>query len=218
MIDVLESVVPGGLVSHFRSDNGDSVYFNILIPDSIRAEADSDYGGMLACGNSEIGSRRLSSLPSLFRAICMNGCIWDRQDGTAFVKQVHRGEIDLSELRDEIHANLTAQIPLLTGEIDTMLGLREYHTDLPIQEILASAIGTVSQQITKPQADEIRAAYRIEQSDSAVNAFDMLQGFTRAAQTFDAQTQERVERAAGEILLWDGSQWSRSSNASEARR
>jgi hypothetical protein len=71
-LDVLSKAIPGGVVSHWKGD-ADSIFGNVLIPDTIRAEADSDFGGMLSVGNSEIGTRRISSLPSVFRAICMNG-------------------------------------------------------------------------------------------------------------------------------------------------
>ena len=62
--------------------------------------------------------------------------------------------------------------------------------------------------IIDKKADEIRGAYRLEVSDEKRTAFDLLQSFTRAAQTFDAHAQETVESAAGQILMWDSSRWS----------
>ena len=95
----------------------------MLIPDTIREESDSDYGGMLSIGNSEIGERRISSMPSIFRAICMNGCIWDQTAGKG-INQVHRGKIDLDQLFLVIKENLEVQIPLLPQGIERLLGTR----------------------------------------------------------------------------------------------
>lgn len=60
MMEVVRETIPQGMVSHWRG-NADNIFGNILIPDSIREEDDSDYGGMLSIGNSEIGMRRISS-------------------------------------------------------------------------------------------------------------------------------------------------------------
>jgi hypothetical protein len=121
-IEVLRKLVPGGRLSHWKGDS-DTIYGNILIPDTIREEKDSDYGGMLSIGNSEIGEGRVSSMPSIFRAICMNGCIWGATKGEG-IRQVHRGSIDLDYLEFEIKKNLQKQIPLLPVGIDRLLGTR----------------------------------------------------------------------------------------------
>ncbi len=114
-MSVLEEAIPGGLLSHWRGD-ADTIFGNVLIPDSIRQEDDSAYGGMLSVGNSEIGLRRIMSLPSVFRAICMNGCIWDQENGKGCNK-VHRGEINLEQLKFEIIEGLQKEVPLLASGI-----------------------------------------------------------------------------------------------------
>jgi hypothetical protein len=53
VMEVIREAVPAGMFSHWRGD-ADNMYGNVLIPDSIRQEDDSDYGGMLSVGNSEI--------------------------------------------------------------------------------------------------------------------------------------------------------------------
>ncbi len=78
----MRKLIPGGRLSHWRGD-ADTLWGNVLIPDTIRQESDSDYGGMVSIGNSEIRERRITSRPSVFRAICFNGCIWDREAGQA---------------------------------------------------------------------------------------------------------------------------------------
>lgn len=207
-LDVLESIIPGGLVSHSRGD-GDSVYFNVLIPDSLRMEADSEYGGMLACGNSEIGARRLSSLPSVFRAICMNGCIWGEREGVAFVRKVHRGEVDLQELRESIRVNLNAQIPLLNSGINKMLALRDTETAIDAKAVLAAAIWETQRQVSRTQADSMLLSYAVEAQSGRTTAFDVVQGVTRAAQSFQPAEQETAERFAGNMLEWQPADWNR---------
>jgi hypothetical protein len=46
LLEVWQRLIPGGRLSHWRGDS-DTIYGNILIPDSIREEDDSDYGGFL---------------------------------------------------------------------------------------------------------------------------------------------------------------------------
>jgi hypothetical protein len=126
-MNVIKEAVPNGMLSHWRGD-ADNLYGNVLIPDSIREEEDSDYGGMLSVGNSEIGMRRISSCPSVFRAICMNGCIWDQTEGFE-IKVRHIGEIDLDALSVKIRDNIEKQIPLIPMGIERLLGIRAMGTD-----------------------------------------------------------------------------------------
>ncbi len=208
-LEVVRSIIPDGLVSHWRSESGDSVYFNVLIPDSMRAETDSDYGGMLACGNGETGSRKLSTCPSVFRAICMNGCIWDETKGTGIIERVHRGAIDLNALALRIRDNLTRQIPLLGNGIDAMLLTRSYTSNVDAIPAIGSVIRSLRiPGITKEYADVIVQGFNGQRSElSHVSAFDVLQGMTKAAQTLSAGMQETIERAAGSAMLWTADRW-----------
>ena len=126
-VNVIKGLVPSGRLSHWKGDS-DTIYGNVLIPDTIREEEDSDYRGMFSVGNCEIGIRSISTCPSVFRAICMNGCIWDQEMGVA-IRKVHRGEINLEELKDAIKLNLEEQIPLLPEGIERLLAIRAKGTD-----------------------------------------------------------------------------------------
>lgn len=208
-LEVVRSIIPDGLVSHWRSESGDSVYFNVLIPDSMRAETDSDYGGMLACGNGETGSRKLSTCPSVFRAICMNGCIWDETKGTGIIERVHRGAIDLNALALRIRDNLNRQIPLLGDGIDRMLATRSYMSDVGAVPAIGSVIRSLRiPGITRETSDAIFSAFGEQRTETArVTAFDVIQGLTKSAQSFSAGLQETVERAAGSAMLWNADRW-----------
>jgi len=127
---VRKEVGESALISHFDdrrfgTTGGDFCRYNVLIPDSIRAEEDSQYGGMHSVSNSEVGTGRFLTLPSIFRAICMNGCIWGSRSDKVFVtSRVHKGKINLDDLRIEITTKLQAAIPLLPVGIDNMLNLK----------------------------------------------------------------------------------------------
>lgn len=210
-LETLRRIIPGGIVSHFRSpDRCNSIFFNVLIPDSIRKEIDSDYGGMLACGNGETGHNRVRSLPSIFRAICMNGCIWDQIEGIGYLMQVHRGGIDLDALAADIRDNLQRQIPLLGSGIDSMLSTRSIYIPNaePLQVIGATLQALAVPGITRNAADAILKGFENQRTDTGrVSAFDVIQGMTYAAQEFSAELQETVERSAGAAMLWTADRW-----------
>ena len=207
-VDVLETVVPGGLVSHFRGDR-DAVYFNVLIPDSLRADQSGEFGGMLAAGNSEIGTRKVGTLPSVFRAICMNGCIWDRVDGVAYVRRVHRGEIDLETLAVEIRENLNRQIPLLPRGIELMKQTKMIKTNVAAKLAIGATLAALNcGPISRTVADQIVDGYAQQRTDGAnVTAFDILNGITVVAREMNNAAQQDVERAAGSLLTWDSERW-----------
>lgn len=123
-LEQLEKLLPQGRVSHWKG-NADWFAGNILMPDSVREEKDSGYGGMISGGNSEIGGRCFEQTPSLFRAICMNGCIWDKTEGYS-LRYVHkRSHIDLNDLRELIADNIQKQIPLIPTIIAQFLGTKD---------------------------------------------------------------------------------------------
>lgn len=227
-LEILQQLIPGGIVSHFRSeDKCNSIFFNVLIPDSIRKESDSDYGAMLACGNGETGHNRVRSLPSIFRAICQNGCIWDQIDGIGYIMQVHRGEIDLALLANAIKENLQRQIPLLSTGIDSMLATRSISiaNAEPLRVIGATLQALAVPGITRNAADLILQGFDNQRTETGrVSAFDVIQGMTFAAQQLGAELQETVERSAGSAMLWSADRWdsvfamSRSIDAKQLKR
>ena len=209
-LDLLETLLPGGLLSHWNGD-ADSIYGNILMPDSIRAEKDSDYGGMLSIGNSEIGLRRISSLPSVFRAICMNGCIWEQEEGEEYNKR-HRGQIDFAQLALEIQANITKQIPLLTTGIDKVLGLRAFGIgDTPLQNLFAQL--AIDNSIGKKEIAGVQEAFwkevKIVGKDEGFTAFGLMNGLTRFGQTREAASWVAYDMLGGSIANMDRNNWDR---------
>ena len=208
IMNIVRETVPAGLLSHWRGD-ADNIYGNVLIPDSIREEDDSDYGGMLSIGNSEIGMRRLSSQPSVFRAICMNGCIWDQEKGNA-IRQMHKGEIDLALLKEMIQDNLKHQIPLIGRGIDLLLTLRDYKVNgaAPMSHVIAQTARDYK--LTKRQATGVMQAFLVEKDileDHANSAFGVVNAVTRFGQTLDDQDWVKFDQIGGQMANMKLNRW-----------
>jgi len=207
VMEVIRGAIPAGMLSHWRGD-ADNMYGNVLIPDSIRQEDDSDYGGMLSIGNSEIGQRRISSCPSVFRAICMNGCIWDQEKGRS-IRQVHRGELDLHFLKSEIVRNLTEQIPLMNQGIDMLLKLREYGSNgVSMSKIVGQVCSDF--RVTKKQAGGVLKAFAVEKfevDDLANTAFGVANSFTRFGQTLGDDGWVKFDALGGKVVNMPQAQW-----------
>jgi len=208
VMEVIREAVPAGMLSHWRGD-ADNMYGNVLIPDSIRQEDDSDYGGMLSIGNSEIGMRRISSTPSVFRAICMNGCIWDQEKGKS-IRQVHRGEIDLALLKHEIIENLNEQIPLMDHGIDLLLKLRSYGNEgVPMSKIVGQVCS--DNRVTKKHSFGVLKAFAVEKSEVeelANTAFGVANAFTRFGQTLGDDGWVKFDEIGGKIANMTEAKWS----------
>jgi hypothetical protein len=203
-LEILQEQIPGGRLSHWQGDS-DTLYGNILIPDTIRLEEDSEYGGMLSVGNSEIGVRRLSSLPSVFRAICQNGAVWGQKEGVA-VRKVHKGKSDLAELKTRIIENLNVQIPLLPQGIDKLLSLRNLGwnpEDVSPKVVIAELARDLK--LDRREATGVLEGYRSEVTavpTSRNTLFGLTNAVTRAAQLFDPATWVTLDELGGKMLDW----------------
>ena len=206
-MELLKKLIPGGLLSHWMGD-ADSIYGNVLIPDSIRQETDSAYGGMVSIGNSEIGLRRLSNMPSVFRAICMNGCIWEQESGKN-VRQVHRGELNLDTLAYTIKSNLNSQIPLLNKGIDTLLSNRSRSFgNCSVDQVLAA---TAKQfKVTRHNMVGIRKGFDTEVGilgTDAKSAFGLINAITRHGQECEPNEWVAFDQLGGRLSAQSDNQW-----------
>lgn len=205
--DVLSKAIPNGLVSHWRGD-ADEVYANILIPDTIREEDDSDFGGMFSIGNSEIGTRRTSSTPSVFRAICDNGCILGKKSGNQ-VSKIHLGKINLDTLKTNILKNLNEQIPLLTINIDNVLKSKENEFgEAPLENLIAQlAIDNI---LSKKQSMQIYNDFQVEKNvlgNEAKTAYGLSNAITRAGQNFNNKIWIQFDHIGGHIATMEDFHW-----------
>ena len=205
-LDQLRENLPEGRLSHWRGDE-DTIFGNILLPDTIidyGQSDDSDYGGMLSIGNCEIGKRRISQVPSLFRSICLNGCIWGQCKGKE-IKKRHIGEIDLSELSYAIYENIEAQLPLLDAGVRKLLALRELEVEeAKMQQVFATV--AMDHKLTKKEVSEVFSQWgQFEREDR--NLFGVVNAVTRAGQTLDNMSWVRFDGIGGQLMDTSESRW-----------
>lgn len=206
VLETLKKILPGGRLSHWRGDE-DAIYGNVLIPDNIRQEKDSDYGGMISIGNSEIGNRHLSSLPSVFRAICMNGCIWDQTSGIA-MRLRHNGQPDYEVLFESMKEHIHSQIPILNAGVDQLLATRSMSWAGDPRPVFAQ-VAQDFRVARQPMAKVIEAYEKelIVSSDSRNTLFGVINAFTRAGQTLGNETWYSFDTIGGRLSNYGVSEW-----------
>jgi hypothetical protein len=201
LIEVLNKAIPDGLISHCRGDS-DTIYANILMPDSIRFDNDSDYGGMFSISNCEIGKRALATRPSLFRAICQNGCIWGKHKGIDF-RRKHIGLVMNDELAEAIADNLYEQIPVIDSVREAFLKTRHNKivgvAPLPIIYSVAKEFN-----LSNKEADQWIVEWQKEEGGENTQ-FALINGLTRAGQKFNNDRWVQIDTIAGELVTesWD---------------
>lgn len=205
-LDLLSNLIPDGRLSHWKGDC-DEICGNILIPDSVRQESDSEYGGMIGVGNSEIGTGRISAVPSVFRAICMNGNIWDKVCGNELDK-VHRGKIDLQLLAKRITLNIHEQIPLLSTIIDRVLATRA--DEFGFGTVKATQLYACVKETFKLTPKQAKGAAeqwsQFESQDR--NLFGLVNGITRQSQLESNIDWRSMDTLAGKLSAYDSDTWS----------
>ena len=205
-LEVLQEFLPDGRLSHWKGDE-DTIFGNVLLPDTILdygTDDDSDYGGMISIGNCEIGKRRISQVPSLFRSICLNGCIWGQVSGKQ-IKRRHIGTIDLDALKLEIGQNIEHQLPLLPNGITKFLAMRELENgDVSMKNIIAAICK--DERLGKKEAVVVLDQYAQFENQER-NLFGVVNAITRAGQKFDNMTWVKFDELGGSLMETDASRW-----------
>ena len=204
-METINESLPDSMYSHWRGDD-DTIYGNVLMPDSIidyGQDDDSDYGGMLSIGNCEIGRRRISQKPSLFRSICMNGCIWDQVKGQ-MIDQRHIGKIDLIQLRKRIVDNIEDQLNLVPVAVRQFLGTR----DLKVEGSMKSTIAAIcsKSRLDKKESAEVLNQFVSHEKDHR-NLFGIINAITRAGQELDNDQWVKMDELGGSLSLWGLDEW-----------
>ena len=189
------------LASHIFND-GDDIYGNVLLPDFMKSEPDSDYGVGIAFRNSEIRNATFKVSPFLFRAICLNGMIWGRSNSEIQINQKHFGKIDTVELRKEVrHA-----INVALNQGNDLLSLMNHAKNVKVTNPL-SVIAQLARDnnMTKAQGKIWHKGYldslEEETGDHNENtAFGIVNGLTRSARNYNGPMREQMETVASYIL------------------
>lgn len=204
-LERINEILPESLYSHWRSDS-DTMYGNVLMPDSIidYGQSDgSDYGGMLSLSNCEIGKRSFGQYPSIFRSICMNGCIWNQKSGQKLARR-HIGTIDLEQIAVKMRENITEQIPLVSVHVEKLLRLERFRVEGSMKAHIASMCETFN--ISPTMSRMILEEFATNEKDHR-NLFGIVNSFTRACQKGSNEDWFKLDTFAGSTLEWNESKW-----------
>ena len=204
-METLNDILPGSVYSHWRG-NDDTIYGNVLLPDSIMdygQDDDSDYGGMLSIGNCEIGRRRISQRPSVFRSICMNGCIWDKVQGE-MINQRHMGKIDLVELKKRITDNVEKQLKLVPMAVRKFLSVRDLKVEGSMKATLAAIC--IKNRFERRESQEILQQFVTHEKEHR-NLFGIINAITRAGQVFDEESWVKFDEIGGKMVGYSPDEW-----------
>lgn len=203
----LAKIVPLGRISHWQGDE-DSAIGNLLIPNTIRSEADSDYSAMLSFSNYENLASPFVQSPALFRSICTNG-LWALDHGAQLNRSSFgKGTILLQEIAAMIENNLLEQIPLTASYLERFMATRRFSTNISMKAVVAQL--SLDEKLTKSQSSAILRALAIERQetpDFGETLFGLINGITRAAQTLTPLQWQRFDKMAGRFVskpkLWE---------------
>ena len=191
---------------HWRGD-ADTLYGNMLLPDTVFQASDSDYGGMISVSNCEIGTRRLSLTPSIFRSICTNGCVFGQHRGNS-VNQVHRGNIDLGLLKSKIVKDIDEIIPILNNSGIRLLdkNSQNYKLDTAASRLIAQV--SKDQKLSQKQTIQVLEEYANHEKGFG-NLFGIINAVTRAAQVDTPEEHVRLEGIGGVLMNHDVNRWNK---------
>jgi len=159
---------------------------------------------MLSIGNCEIGKRRISQMPSIFRSICLNGCIWGQTKGKS-ISKVHRGTIDLDGLATQIRQNIEAQLPLLPDGIERFLGIKIHTADDVAMKNVIGAICS-DKRLGKKESTEVLTQW-VQHEKQDRNLFGVVNAVTRAGQTFDNTGWVKFDEIGGDLMSMTDNRW-----------
>jgi len=207
VMDILRNSLPSNideaLASHIDHD-GDDMFGNILLPDYMKSEPDSDYGVGISFKNSEIRNAAFSVSPFLFRAICLNGMIWGRANSEIKINQRHMGKIDIVELQEQVR---TAIAVALTQGND-LLTLMGHSKKVKVGNVLPTIVQLARDSQDNFTIEQTKAWHKgyldsLHERNGDVHensAFGVVNGLTRAAQNYTGATREKMEKYASFIL------------------
>lgn len=203
IIDALptKDAIKDALASHLHND-GDDMFGNLLLPDNIKSEPDSDYGVGIAFRNSEVRNSTFKVSPFLFRAICLNGMIWGRQNSDIRVNQRHMGNIDKQELREEVRRAIV--VALSQGnDLLTLLGHSKRVQVKNPEQVIAQLSRDNKMTIAQGKLWHKGYLQSLQETNGQAHdrtAFGIVNGLTRSAQDYTGSTREQMETIASAIL------------------
>jgi hypothetical protein len=131
--------------------------------------------------------------------------------------KVHRGEIDLGGLADDIMNQIDATIPTLQSGIDTLINTQTMELSAKPSEVIAQV--ALNHKLTtgqKSQATDVLSQYADHESGFR-NLFGIVNAVTRAAQIQkQSADQFYLEEIGGALAQMDKATWARFNNAAQS--
>ena len=152
-------------------------------------------------------------MPSLFRAICMNGCIWGQTKGSE-IRVRHIGDIDLDQLSKKIRNNIEVQIPLLPAGIERLLGVRLMENEGNTMKSVIAAVSDI-EKLQKRDATAVLEAWVMFESKTPGenrNLFGVVNSVTRAGQFLGNDNWVKFDQLGGRLVNYTDNQWDRVCN------
>jgi hypothetical protein len=138
----------------------------------------------------------------------MNGCIWDQVAGVN-INKVHRGAIDLKDLRTRIAMNIHGQIPLIETGLQKFLALRDKKVEKGV--LLSNVFALVAKENSMTfglsgQAAKMAEVFAEHEAANA-NLFGVVNTITRVGQLYSPAEWVRFDEIAGKYMNYSDSQW-----------
>lgn len=181
--------------------NADTIYGELIFPETRRQYDDSTYYAGLSIGNSEIGVRNVSLRSFVFREVCSNGLT--KSDKEISRKNwKHLGSPKLDEIEKWI-ATIVAR-----GN-DSAFNLIEQSQNMLNMSVPADAMAGVFTQLLsqlKMSQSEQRKAWQFLEKERGVidekanSVFGIHSALTRYAQTLDNEAWVRTEESSSKLL------------------
>lgn len=186
------------LSSHSVLRDGDC-WGNLLFPDRFKSYPDSDWGIGMAHHNSMRGWSSAGGAPFAFRAICLNGCIWDRYDSALKVVRRHANDINRDEMVMMLKVSIQCALTEGHSFIELIQSLKGQTVRDPKDLVVAIAKqNKLGKKLTAAWAGAIGSdpgAY--DERD----AFTVYNALTFAAQGQSDEDRLAMERLAGKLAM-----------------
>lgn len=195
-IEHIIGTVAGVAVSH-AVHNGDRFKANLLFPDTAKQTSESDYGTGVSIQNCELGSLTFKVMAFLYRAICMNGMVWNRRDAVLKVNKRHSGVIDFGKLA--LDTREAIELGLSDGE--SLFRIMEEAKDINITSIpMLVAYLSKTNGLTVKEGNAWNRQAVIYTAKYDKTAFSLVNALTAAAQEVDADGRGKMEELAATIM------------------
>ena len=191
------------LAARWRGD-ADTIYGELIFPNTRQEYDDSVYYAGLAVGNSEIGTRRAVLDSFIFREVCTNG-LTSKSSSANRQSWVHLGSPKLDEIEEWIATVVAMGNDNAVQTIQEMQKMREIGID---KEDMAGVFVQLMQKLKIANREQSKIWQFLDEErgvigDNAASVFGIHSALTRYAQTLDNSDWVKMEETSSKLLAYD---------------